>query len=155
MTFYFEALFDAASIWGRLDFEGGVLRDWHTCTIHSFNDSERVHTDMTLYHVARFQGWRWCGRISWCGEVSRKSVPTVYTSILLCLCRLIKYNLLRRVTVRTIMNPEHHHHSVTQVIPITKKVELLTWRNGWIRCYLICRYLQILRLIVQKLCMSR
>ena len=64
--FYFKAQFGAATIWGWLDFEGGIYWDWHACAytasivslfICMYN--ERVHTYLCLailYHAARFWG---------------------------------------------------------------------------------------------------
>ena len=72
--FYFKVQFDAATIWGRLDFKGGVYRDWqaHSSTISLFvcmyNARAHMHAMLTLYHAATFLGWRllgWVRRNMW------------------------------------------------------------------------------------------
>ena len=68
--FYFKAPFGAATIRGRLDFEGGVYRDryarTYTASIISLarKMSLRIRKLLsTLYHTARFRGRRLLGRV--------------------------------------------------------------------------------------------
>ena len=72
VRFYFKAQFGAATIQGRLDFEGGVYTDWHACvctasiiSLHVFvcthNACAHMYWLAILYHAARFWGQRLLG----------------------------------------------------------------------------------------------